>query len=950
MATAFWDKTTPAPKTSFWSRGHTPTLIAAFLYFDLAFMVWVLLGPLAPDISKALALTLAQKGLSVYATLGWPDKPHPNSSPEGEGLVTIRTACAYCGVGCGIRATPTGARSVTIEGDPDHPANHGKLCSKGTHLGETVGLEGRLLHPMIGKSRAGWDKALDLVAKRFRETIARHGPDSVAFYVSGQLLTEDYYVANKLMKGFIGSANIDTNSRLCVASAVAGHIRAFGEDIVPASYTDLDQSDLVVLIGSNTAWCHPIVWQRIEAARAARGTKLVVIDPRRTETAEGADLHLAIRPGSDVALMNGLLAWCRDHGAIDKAYLAAHVTVPDNFWDKLGEGSDLWSLARACDVPAADLRRYFELFAATPRTVTLFSQGINQSLAGTDQVNAILNVHLATGRIAKPGAAPFSITGQPNAMGGREVGGLASSLAAHMDFAPENVARVGRFWAAPKIATKPGLKAVDLFRELHQGRIKALWVMATNPAVSMPDAGRVREALAACPFVVVSEVVGQTDTSQFAHVRLPAAAWGEKDGTVTNSERMVTRQRPFLALPGEAKPDWWIVKEVAQRMGWKNAFAYDRPADIWREHCRLSTYENDGSRLFSLPGRAAQGNADYDAMAPFRWGGEAFADGRYSTPDGRARLIAVAQRAAEAVLPRWPMTLNTGRYRDHWHTMTRTGLSPRLARHRNEPRVEVHPADVAELGLEAGGLARLSTPQGSSIYRVESSDGQRRGEAFVPIHWTDQNASGGRTGALPRPLADPVSGQPGFKATPLRIEPVAVAWRGFLIVNRDLERLPDCLWVTRIAACGGTLWEQAGNGDPGALEKLLPRGEMLEADDKARGSRRVAVMYDGRLAAVLMVTRSGELPPRDYLLAMLGEAPSAPSVLAGRAPGAAADSGPIVCACFDVGLKTIVNAIAECQLVDVASIGAALGAGTNCGSCRPALARLLVLPVAAEVA
>ncbi|MDP3674634.1 MAG: molybdopterin-dependent oxidoreductase [Novosphingobium sp.] len=855
--------------------------------------------------------------------------------------VAVRTTCAYCGVGCGINATPTGEREVTIAGDPDHPANFGRLCSKGTHLGETVGLEGRLLHPMIGKHRASWDKALDLVARRFRDTIARHGPDSVAFYVSGQLLTEDYYVANKLMKGFIGSANIDTNSRLCMASAVAGHIRAFGEDIVPASYADLDVADLVVLVGSNTAWCHPIVWQRIEAARAARGTRLVVIDPRRTETADGADLHLPIRPGSDVALMNGLLAWCRDDGAVDEAYLAAHVAEPAGFWGALEDGTDLWSTARACDVPQADLKRFFELFAATPRTVTLFSQGINQSLAGTDQVNAILNLHLATGRIGKPGAAPFSITGQPNAMGGREVGGLATALAAHMNFAPGNVATVGKFWAAPNMATKPGLKAVDLFRELGQGRIKALWVMATNPAVSMPDAGRVREALAACPFVVVSDVIAETDTSQFAHVRLPAAAWGEKDGMVTNSERMVSRQRPFMALPGEAKPDWWIVTEVARRMGWKTAFAYDRPADIWREHCRLSTYENDGARVFALPGQSARGNAEYEAMVPFRWGGEAFADGRFSTPDGRARLVGVKQRAAEAVLPRWPMTLNTGRYRDHWHTMTRTGLSPKLARHRDEPRVEVHPADVAGLGLEAGGLARLTTPQGTSLYRVESSDGQRRGEAFVPIHWTDRNASGGRTGALPRPLADPVSGQPGFKSTPVRIEPVAAEWRGFLIVNRDLERVPDCLWATRIATRGGTLWELAGDGNPRALETLLPRGEAIESENRARGSRRVAVMHDGRLAAVLMVTRRDELPSRDYLLAMLGDTPSAPSVLAGRAPGLVADRGPIVCACFGIGLKTILAAIADRQLADVASIGEALRAGTNCGSCRPALARLL---------
>lgn len=345
----------------------------------------------------------------------------------------IRTTCAYCGVGCGIAATPTGPRSVIIKGDEAHPANGGRLCSKGTHLGETVALTGRLLHPMIGKRRASWDKALDLVAKKFRETIERHGPDSVAFYVSGQLLTEDYYVANKLMKGFIGSANIDTNSRLCMSSAVAGHNRAFGEDIVPASYDDLEQADLILLVGSNTAWCHPIVYQRIQAARAARGTKLVVIDPRRTETCEGADLHLPIRPGSDVALMTGLLAWCDAQGVTDPTYLADHVNAPDGFWDHVRTGHDLWTTAQACDLDPALLKAFFELFAATPRTITLFSQGINQSIRGTDQVNAIINVHLATGRIGNPGAAPFSITGQPNAMGGREVGGLASTLAAHMD-------------------------------------------------------------------------------------------------------------------------------------------------------------------------------------------------------------------------------------------------------------------------------------------------------------------------------------------------------------------------------------------------------------------------------------------------------------------------------------------------------------------------------------
>ncbi|QDK34961.1 nitrate reductase [Sphingomonas sp. IC081] len=862
----------------------------------------------------------------------------------------VRTTCAYCGVGCGIAATPNpngaGERSVEIRGDEAHPANAGRLCSKGTHLGETVALTGRLLTPMIGDRRASWDKALDLVARRFAETIARHGPDSVAFYVSGQLLTEDYYVANKLMKGFIGSANIDTNSRLCMSSAVAGHMRAFGEDVVPARYDDLEAADLVVLVGSNTAWCHPIVYQRIQAARAARGSKLVVIDPRRTETCEGADLHLALRPGSDVALMKGLLAWLAAEDALDRDYLAAHVEVPGGFWEELEATSDLWTTAKTCDLDPQALLRFFELFRDNPRTVTVFSQGINQSIRGTDQVNAILNLHLATGRIGKPGAAPFSITGQPNAMGGREVGGLASTLASHMDFAPENVARVGRFWAAPNMATRPGLKAVDLFRAMGEGRIKAVWIMATNPAVSLPDAARVREALAKCPFVVVSDVMAETDTGAHAHVRLPAAAWGEKDGTVTNSERVVSRQRRFMALPGEAMPDWWIIKEVGRRMGWKGEFAYDHPADIWREHARLTAYQNDGpasgGRVLNLADKAAIGNQAYEDMAPFRWGGTPFADGRFSTPSGKARMLPVVQMELQDPLRDWPLTLNTGRYRDQWHTMTRTGLAPKLARHREEPLVEVNPGDAEVMGLRSGDLARVATPQGDSLFRVALSDGQRPGEIFTPIHWTDQTSTGGRTGLLPRPLVDPHSGQPGFKSTPARLAKVATEWKGFLILRGEHPVKVPCLWATKVAVPGGALYEIAGNGDPARIEACLPRGERVEAIDQARGSRRVAVIVEGRLAGVLFLTRTGLLPSRDWLIGQLAAEGVGAAVLAARGPGSQPDKGATICVCFDIGLNQIVAAIREQALVDVPAIGKALGAGTNCGSCRPALAKILV--------
>jgi len=851
----------------------------------------------------------------------------------------VRTTCAYCGVGCGIVATPTGDRSIAIKGDEAHPANGGRLCSKGTHLGETVGLEGRLLHPIIGQRRASWDKALDLVAKRFKETIDRYGPDSVAFYVSGQLLTEDYYVANKLMKGFIGSGNIDTNSRLCMSSAVAGYVRAFGEDVVPAQYEDLDEADLVVLVGSNTAWCHPIVYQRIQAARAMRGTKLVVIDPRRTETCEGADLHLPLKSGTDVALMNGLLAWCEQAGVLDAGFLNNSVTAPEGFWDAIRAGHDLWSTAKTCDVSPALLQQFFELFASTPRTVTLFSQGINQSLRGTDQVNAILNLHLATGRIGKPGAAPFSITGQPNAMGGREVGGLASTLAAHMDFAPEHVDRVGRFWKAPAVAPKPGLKAVDMFRAVADGKIKAIWIMATNPAVSMPDAGAVRAALAACPFVVVSDVLGDTDTARFAHVRLPATAWGEKDGTVTNSDRTISRQRKFFDAPGEVRPDWWAMAEVGHRMGHAPAFDWDSAADIFREYAAMTAFENEGARLLDLGWLSTISDAEYEALPPTMWGGVPFADGRYSHPDRKARLVPVRQLA----LDDGPMVLNTGRYRDQWHTMTRTGLSPRLSQHRREPLVELHEDDAAPLGIADGDLARVTTAQGTSIFRAAVGTSQRRGDAFVPIHWTDRTSSGGRAGLLPGSGVDPISGQPGFKLTPAQVERVSPAWRGFLIAREAPAEDPGCLWWTKVRVPGGWLVELAGDGDPVAVDAVLPSGELIEMVDARRGTLRAAVVSEGRLQAALFIASDNRLPPRDWLIAQMAEAaveqPAA--LLAGRPAGAMPDRGQIVCVCFDIGLHTIVETIASARLTSVAAVGEALRAGTNCGSCRPAIAKLI---------
>jgi assimilatory nitrate reductase catalytic subunit len=860
-------------------------------------------------------------------------------------LTTVKTTCAYCGVGCGVLATATGARSATIAGDPAHPANFGKLCSKGTHLGETIGLEGRLLHPMIGTRQASWDDALDHVAQRFAATIAEYGPDSVAFYASGQMLTEDYYVANKLMKGFIGTANIDTNSRLCMASAVAAHVRAFGEDVVPCSYDDLDATDLIVLVGSNTAWCHPVIWQRIEAARAARGTKLVVIDPRRTETAERADLHLAIAPDSDVALFTGLLAHMRSSWRLDGKALAERVSVPDGFWKTLPNPN----AARTCDLAPADLQAFYDLFADHPRTITLFSQGVNQSTSGTDKANAIINLHLATGRIGKPGAGPFSITGQPNAMGGREVGGLASTLAAHMGFSEAERDRAQRFWQSPTICPGPGLKAVDMFEAMAQGRIKAVWIMATNPAVSMPDARRARVALANCPFVVVSDCIAETDTLRFAQVKLPALGWGEKDGTVTNSERRISRQRAFLAPPGEARADWWAIAEVAQRMGFAG-FDYPTAASVFREFAAQTGFENGGTRMLDMSDQATISDADYAAMAPFQWGGASpFAERAFPTPDGKAQLVPVVHTPRDDASRAYPLRLNTGRYRDQWHTMTRTGLSPKLSQHRREPLVEVHPDTARRLGLTDGTLARVETPNGTSIFRAAITPDQRRRELFVPIHWTDQTSAGGRAGLLPGKDRDPVSGQPGFKNTPARAGPYKPDWTGFF-VSRERPSAPDCAYWTRVRSAHGWLIELAGEGDPAVLTTLLPAGERAEMIDARRGVVRAAVVADGQLQAALFVSRGAGLPPRDWLLDQLG-VPDASSfeVLAGRPATPALDRGPIVCVCFDVGLNTLLAAITGERLVSLEAVGAALNAGTNCGSCRPAIVKLLTVQESAHV-
>jgi assimilatory nitrate reductase catalytic subunit len=878
-------------------------------------------------------------------------------------LRATRTTCPYCGVGCGVLATPDGHGGAAISGDPEHPANFGRLCSKGSALGETVGLDDRLLHPLIrcdngSMEQVAWSDALDHVANRFRHIVARDGAGAVAFYLSGQLLTEDYYVANKLMKGFVGSANVDTNSRLCMSSSVAGHKRAFGADTVPGCYEDLDEADLLVLTGSNAAWCHPVLFQRMLANKQKRGARMVVIDPRRTDTAGDADLFLGLKPGTDTALFSGLLVHLADTGALDHDYIEQHTTGFEAAMARArGMAGSTAATALATGLAEPDVAAFFQMFADTPRVVTLYSQGVNQSAQGTDKVNAILNCHLATGRIGKPGASPFSLTGQPNAMGGREVGGLSNQLAAHMGFTPPDIDRVRRFWKAPRIATHEGLKAVQMFEAIARGEIKALWVMGTNPVVSLPDADVVRAAMQKLELFVVSENVRSNDTvNAGAHVLLPALAWGEKSGTVTNSERRISRQRSFLPAPGEARPDWWIVSKVAKRLGFAAAFDYKSAADIFREHASLSGFENNGSRDFDIGALSAISDEAFAEMGPMQWpmrNGELepqarfFADGRFYANDQKARFVApeIPTLRTETTAAR-PLRLNTGRIRDQWHTMTRTGASPRLGQHLPEPFVEIHPDDANRFGVFDDGFARLVTDYGQCILKVVVSARQQRGMLFAPIHWSGENSSGARVGALVAPFTDPFSGQPENKATPVAITPYEYVFRGFALSRHKLD-LPGHAWWTRVAVGGGYGYLLADNADLTGWQswlKSVAGDDLAEYRDFGGGVYRAASFAGERIETCLFVGPARDAGDWNVVKGLFAADALTPDqrrmLLSGKSIDGLADAGPIVCACFGVGRGTICGAIAA-GANSATAIGAQLKAGTNCGSCIPELKRLI---------
>ncbi|WP_370198874.1 molybdopterin-dependent oxidoreductase [Roseibium sp.] len=871
-----------------------------------------------------------------------------------------RTTCPYCGVGCGVLAARQEDGTVGVAGDPDHPANFGRLCSKGSALAETLSLEERLLTPRLGGTETDWQTALSAVADGFSRIIAEHGPDSVALYGSGQLLTEDYYVANKFMKGFIGTANIDTNSRLCMASSVAGHKRAFGSDSVPGCYEDLEQADLVVLVGSNFAWCHPVLFQRLLAAKEKRGTRLVVVDPRRTATAEAADMHLPIHPGSDVALFNGLFAFLLENDACDEAYVSAHT---EGLAEALAAVGDLPmpEIAQQTGVDPLRLRQFYRLFAEVERTVTIYSQGVNQSSAGTDKVNAIINCHLLTGRIGREGMGPFSITGQPNAMGGREVGGLANQLAAHMEI--ENDTHrdtVSRFWDAPALAARPGLKAVDLFRAVGEGEIKAVWIMATNPAASLPEAGKVADALRRCELVIVSDVTATTRTAALADILLPARGWGEKDGTVTNSERRISRQRAFLKAPGAAKPDWWSISRVAQYMGFAG-FDYTSAADIFREHAALSAFENDGTRDFDIGALARLDDSGYDALTPVQWPVPAenpvgekrmFSNGRFFTESARAQFVPTPVRdPASAISASFPLVLNTGRIRDQWHTMTRTGKSARLSAHISEPFLEIHPDDAQAEKLFPADIACVESVRGKVLARVHVTDRQKPGNIFVPMHWTAPFSDCAEADRLVAGNVDPLSGQPELKHTPVRISKYKAAWYGFLLSRGKPDLAPIDYWAIARTTAGWRA-EIAHKEMPEATDTFVrnlfgcddvDEDELLSYRDIATGSLRFALVRNGILDGIFMMSGEPVAAARTWLVDRIGQPVGADArfrILAGQAGADQPDPGAIVCSCFGIGVNQIAGEAFD-GACTVDAIGDRLNAGTNCGSCRAEIVRIL---------
>lgn len=703
-----------------------------------------------------------------------------------------RSVCSYCGVGCGVIIQSRGNRIIGVSGDPDHPANRGELCSKGRELHETVHIPNRLLYPELRPSkgspreRTGWDMALDRLAQALSSTKNEKGPDSVGFYISGQLLTEDYYVFNKFAKGFIGTNNIDSNSRLCMSSAVAGYTRAFGVDGPPTCYDDIEQTDLYFVVGANPAWCHPVLFRRMEKCLERPSGKrpmMIVLDPRRTATAEMADIHVPLRIGSDAVFISTLLAELNRLGRIDGDYIRAYTSGFEKLAEELGQFTP-GRVEAECGISRTLLERVVRAWAESETALTLWTMGVNQSAHGTDTVNTITNLHLATGQIGRPGAGPFSLTGQPNAMGGRETGAMANLLPAHRSLTdPLHRQEVEAVWKSGPVAEKPGLTAVEMFEKAADGGLEVLWIACTNPAVSLPDLPMVRRALERTPLVVLQDVVSTTDTARYADILLPAAGWGEKTGTMTNSERRLAAVSAAVTPAGESRPDWQIVCGVASRMGFGMSFAFSSPDEIFAEHTRL-TAGRDCDISGVTAERLRQEPVQWPCVSIEGTGtARLYTDGRYETRDGRARFVIPGDlKLKEPVSETYPLSLNTGRLRDQWHTMTKTGRVPELNLHASEPSIELSPDDALRAGIRTGDRALVESRRGAFVARADISHTVSAGELFASMHWGEEFAPFSSTNSATCPAFDPVSKQPELKHTAVRISKVSRQAEGRVVI------------------------------------------------------------------------------------------------------------------------------------------------------------------------
>ncbi|MGE0806650.1 MAG: molybdopterin-dependent oxidoreductase [Burkholderiaceae bacterium] len=910
---------------------------------------------------------------------------------SGSDCAETRSVCCYCGTGCGVLIEHRAGCITGVRGDPGHPANFGRLCTKGATLHVSAGLRtGRALHPMHRPSRGAalerlaWGSALDLAAQRFADVIRRDGPDAVAFYVSGQLLTEDYYVFNKLARALVGTNNIDSNSRLCMSSAVAGYKATLGADAVPCCYEDLAEADHLLIAGSNTAWAHPVVFRRIEEARRARpDLTITVIDPRRTETADFADDFLQIAPGSDLLLLNAMLHVLIWEDLVDREFIQAHTSGFEALRASVADCSP-GNVARACGVSADAIIGAACRFGRARAALSLWCQGLNQSHHGSANSAALIHLHLATGQIGRAGAGPFSLTGQPNAMGGREVGAMASLLPAHRD--PGNDydrAELARYWGVPALPATAGLTAVELFDALAERRVKALWIACTNPAHSLPRQAVVRDALRAAEFVVLQEAYADTETAAFADLLLPAASWGEKEGTVTNSERRVSRVRAAIAPPGEALADWAIAADFARRLAIRlgrdgSGFDFADAAAVFAEHAGSSR-----GRDCDLSGLS---HALLDAQGPQQWPFPAgarhgtprlFTDRRFATEDGRARFAPIGFAVRHAPLPeapsaQQPLLLLSGRLRDQWHGMSRSGKVPALAGHAPRAELALHPDELARRGLKAGMLVRVANERGALVLPLGADDGLAPGCAWLPMHWGGAVLAQPGVNLLTSPRVDPVSKQPALKQAPVSVSAIEFGWCGaWAVVAHDAEqgigwRAALQPWLARFDYAAVSLegrdrpvlsLRTAHEGPPdeallAALDAILgtdaARAPLVFVDAR-RGIVKRARVEHGYLLALRLV---GEAAAFDWLhRAMLaGEAlgSSRPWLFAplARPPGAAmTSSSRIVCSCHGVDEACIAAELAHGA--DLPRLQQQLRCGTACGSCLPALRRMLAAAEAA---